>query len=1519
MSSNLISDKFIKFIDDFNKEKQTNYEFVQTIVSVKKIKWVLEFSGDKNLSNISCLNDFEQSIKQFINEKTNDLMKYFKNFKIVIRFLFTKLDNIQDESLWKELFQYLLNKIIKSQSKKGLFSILNSRNGYNYDIEILKIDFEKKICHIKITFNQYSSKCNEEELKSLIQGLDQLLKERYGSDLSLNIKEIKFLDVPEEKNNDKFFLTFDDIPKSYEQVKDLQPKKFWIKGYIQQVIKKETKNKQILFSFYLVDPKTKKDSILYRIFAEPNSKEYQKMEKCFQEGVLVEIFSSLNKIYNAKYKEDFNFKIENEYRIVNSTPFFLERIDDYPGKKRIEFHLHTKMSNLDATNSAKDYIDTAIRWGHEAIAFTDHHGLYAYPEIDNCTRKKPIKPILGVETDFIEEKPIFITNQEEHPKFEDFVLKKHNYVVFDIETTGFSECRDRIIEIAAVKIENGQITDKIFNELVNPKVKLNKNIIELTKIQDEDLENKPTIEEILPKFLEFIQGYVLVAHNLAFDIGFIKEKAKNLKIPFIEQPCIDTLRVSQRYFEKNLKYFSLKRVAKCFKIKTELEGSHHRALYDSTITALVLIEMFKRLEEQEIFYFYDLRGRIDGKFEISYHINILAKNQIGYKNLFHLVSHSLTKDFYRKPRLLKSNLEKYREGLLVGSGCAEGNVFQTALNKNDKELSEVISFYDYIEVQPIDSYKHIIYNLVGDNTEKGKIVIQETILKIINEAQKQNKIVIATGDVHYLNPYDKIYREIYINAKLVGGGLHNLSKYPTKYLPDNYFLTTQEMLDAFDFIEDQKLKEDLVINNTHLLNDQIEKIRIFPKKLFSLKDDNFAKNLNIPSIKIEMQNLIENKLQKLYGKKLHPFIQQRMEKELKSIIGDGKDKNINQNIAPIYFLAYLLTKESIGKGYPVGSRGSIGSSLIATILGITEVNPLKPHYFCPQCQYTVFPQMTPEQKESHEYKEYIQNQGSDLNDYSQITDILSGYDLPDINCPFCSVKFSKDGQDIPFETFLGFEGNKTPDIDLNFAGDYQPKAHEYMRELLGHDCVFRAGTIQTVAKQTAFGYVKGFIKEKELEDKIRNCEISRISNIIEGVKRSTGQHPGGIVVVPPNISVYEVTPIQFPANDIESNWKTTHFDYHSFENNLFKMDILGHDDPILIKFFMDYVEKNQDKFSFTSYQNIPVDDPNVYKLFSNEYIDKGQKIATIAIPEFGTTFVQKMLKDICEKNQKINFGILVKVSGLSHGTDVWLQNSQDILEKRGDFDYLKKSDLNISFNDIIGCRDDIMLYLIRKNVDPLKSFEIMELVRKGKQHSKPGEWEEMIESIKKETDIHDWYFESLGKIKYLFPKAHASAYVLMAVRIAWFKVHHPLLFYSGVLSTRLDQFDYDLMLKNQNEIDEKINTLLGKNIKQKNTTKEQSLINTLNIASEMLRRGFKFLPIDLNKSEAYEFVMYNNDSLIMPFITIDGLGEKAAKHLVEERKEKLFTQADFKKRAKLNKTISKKIIEELKLVEKLPL
>ncbi|MBP3059528.1 DNA polymerase III subunit alpha [Texas Phoenix palm phytoplasma] len=1522
---------------NFLKNRIIFFNFEMKICEFKSIElFVFEYLPKKY---------FEEKIYLFLDEITKLFLheySVFFNFKILIRknnFIssnnylnFDNIDNINinDETLiWNEKFYFILDLIIKQKKENKIFEI------FKYKIDY--VDFELKICEFfcdcdLIKYFVLPDYYVLNKIKKILKELQVILKEKYGVLFKFKIKDIKEIkdiektqnmnkvnikEIINKENNKIEYIDFNSIPITNDKIKEFRKKYsyFKIKGYIQQ--KEEyvvAKGRSILFSFYLLEPLEKKDSILYRKFFLAEEENLIHIRKNLKEGILVEIDSFVDKYEkNQEFYFSFNFDKKNSsykpYKIINSVPFQLKRMDNYKGKKRIEFHLHTKMSNLDAVTSAKDYIDTAIRWQHEAIAFTDHDGIYVYPEIYKHTKNKNIKPILGLEINFNEEKPVFITNQEDYPYFSDFNLKKNSYVVFDLETTGLSKNIDKIIELSAVKIENGKITDECFNQLINPEIDLSQKIIDLTGIQNDDLKNKPTIEKVFPKFLEFIEGYTLVAHNAFFDIGFLEEVSKKLNFNFNATPVIDTLNLARKHFNSVLKFFNLQKISKFFKIKNPLEGKSHRALFDSYSTGLIFLEMIKQLEEQNILTFYDLKGSLPFIIEQSYHVNILVKNQIGYKNLFSLLSDSLTKDFYKKPIVMKSNFVKNREGLLIGSGCFDGKVFNTALYQNDKDLSNVISFYDYIEVQPINAYKHIIFELSGNNKEYKIKIIQDTIMKIIKEAKRQNKIVIATGDVHYLSSYDKIYREVYINAKLIGGGLHRLSNYNHDNLPDNYFLTTQEMLDSFSFIEDEQLRQDLVINNTHLLNEKIEKINILPEKLFFLKDNAFSNNLNVPSIKKEIEFLIKEKTKSIYGEHMHPLVEKRIFFEFEKIIDKSNNSKSNPSIAPIYYLTYLLVKKSIEDGFPVGSRGSIGSSLIANILEITEVNPLKPHYRCSQCQYTVFPQMSEEEKKEKKYQNYINSKNIDKNDYNSIKGIFSGYDLPDMNCPFCFKKFIKDGQDIPFETFLGFEGNKTPDIDLNFSGNYQSKAHGYIKELLGSDYVFRAGTIQTVAKRNAFGYIKGFIKDKNLEDKIRFCEINRRTHFLEGVKRSTGQHPGGIVVVPNENSIFEITPVQFPANDITSSWKTTHFDYHSFENNLFKMDILGHDDPMLIKFFMDYVHKNPEKFPFNRYQDIPTDDPKVYRIFSQTV----KNISSLAIPEFGTKFVIDILKNIYKKEKKdFNFATLVKVSGLSHGTDVWIKNAQDVLKKQGDFEN-NTADKNISFDDIICCRDDIMNTLINRNVEKLKSFEIMEFVRKGKQHSNPKEWTFLVKEI--ENKVEEWYIKSLSKIKYLFPKAHAAAYVLMAVRIAWFKVNFPLLFYSGFFSTRVEQFDYELMITNDIEkINSKLSSLNKKNI----TAKEQNIFNTLLNASEMISRKFKFLPIDLNKSDAYNFIIEGDKCLIMPFISIDGLGKVLAENIVKEREKKLFTQKDFLARIKINKTILKKLKEEFKIIEKLP-
>lgn len=1144
---------------------------------------------------------------------------------------------------------------------------------------------------------------------------------------------------------------------------------------------------------------------------------------------------------------------------------------DNAKEKRIEFHLHTKMSNMDGITDVADYVDQAIKWGHKAIAFTDHDGLYAYPDIAKATKGKPIKPIYGVEVNYIDETAFKMAFGDR-----DIDLKTATYVVFDLETTGLSSERDKIIEISAVKIQNHQVTEQ-FSTFVNPEQKLSYFTTSLTTITDEDLVGAPKIDEALPKFLAFAKDAILVAHNASFDIGHIYANMARLSIDDIEFPVIDTLNIARYYYRDDLKRYNLKAVAKLFKVKLE---THHRAVDDALATANIFILMLADLYKKGITKHSDINRSIElanaWQCGFTTHMNLLVQNQVGYKNLFKIISDTLTDHFFEGPRLLKSVLEAHREGILVGSGCSHGEVFEMALNRSEEDLRRVISFYDYIEVQPPVSYRH----LKEDLGVEADFIIQSLIKKIIRVAKEMNKIVIATGDVHYLNESDAIYRDIYIRTKLVGGGTHDLARY--EVAPLQYLMTTDEMLEAFKFIGTE-LAYEIVVTNTNKLNNRIDAIQAFPKSLYSLRDDAFKDKLGIASIKDEIYRLVYQKAHQLYGEQIHPMVEKRIERELKNII--------ENEFGPIYYISYLLTKNSNDAGYLVGSRGSVGSSLVATLMGITEVNPLKPHYRCPNGDFTVF-------KMSEE--DIAQFGLTDLEKAFQIhfENVASGYDLSDQVCPQCGQKLHKDGHDIPFETFLGFNGDKVPDIDLNFSGEYQSKAHDYVRELLGESHTFRAGTIQTVAERNAFGYVKGFLEDKQITG-IRNAQVERLAKNIEGVKRSSGQHPGGIVVVPSEKEIFDVTPIQYPADDIEAGWKTTHFDYHSFEDNLLKLDILGHDDPTMIRFLMDYVKAHPEDFPFTEASEIPVDDPKVYELFANTTCigldpkDINSEVASFGIPELGTNFVRQMLTD----TKPSNFAGMVKISGLSHGTDVWLKNAQDlILNKKEEFQ-------GITFDQIIGCRDDIMVDLINFGMDPLKSFEIMEFVRKGKPSKDKEKWK-TYEELMMRNSVPKWYIWSCSQIKYMFPKAHATAYVLMAMRIAWFKVYKPILFYSAYFSKRADQFDYETMVLGPNAIRNRIKEIEGL---FNTTAKDESVLTVLQIALEMTLRGMKFLKVDIFQSEAVEFKIEGNH-LRMPFVSVDGLGTQVAYDIVDKRHEKTFTsREDVKNHTKINKTVFEKM------------
>ena len=1148
-------------------------------------------------------------------------------------------------------------------------------------------------------------------------------------------------------------------------------------------------------------------------------------------------------------------------------------------EKRVELHLHTNMSALDAICGVNDYVKMAISWGHKAIAFTDHDGVYSYHDIMAATKGKEIKPIYGVELGYVDEAKFNIAYTEK-----DIDLRNATYVVFDIETTGFSVTYDRIIQIAARKVLQGQVIET-YETFVNPGMPIPKRITEITSITNEMVEEALPIEDILPRFLEFVGDAILVAQNASFDVGHIYANMDRLNIPRKEFAVIDTMQLARNFYSNELKTFNLKSLARFFKVQQE---HHHLADDDTRVTTEIFLQMLQTLYKHNIYNYADINKSIylDEAYKHVFprHITLLVQNQVGYKNLFKILSDSLTNHYHNESRVLKSILDINREGILVGSSCVNGEVFEAALNKTEDELERVMAYYDYIEVQPPQIYACSVHKDQYDDVDYLGMA-KDTIKRIIRVAKKLGKIVVATGDVHYLNKEQKEFRDIYISAPQLGGGIHSLAN--CKETPPQHFRTTDEMLADFGFLGTE-LAHEIVVINTNKIADLIEDIVAFKTgkgSLYSPSDDEFKETLNVPSIQEDLIRLVYEKANRDYGNPLPQYIQDRLNKELRSIIDNG--------FSPVYYMSYLLVDKSNRDGYVVGSRGSVGSSFVATMMRITEVNPLAPHYYCPDCHFSAF-KFTEVEKEKYG----LTKEQAALNDILQ--SVGSGYDLPNMNCPCCGKPLKKDGQDIPFETFLGFSGDKIPDIDLNFSGKYQPRAHEYVRTLMGNEHAFRAGTVTTVAENTAFGYVRAHLERKGIEK--RKTEISRIAKNIEGVRRSTGQHPGGIVVVPRCKDIYDVTPIQYPADKIDNSWRTTHFDYHQFEENLLKLDILGHDDPTTLRFIFDYVEAHPEEFPFTTPQGIPVDDPVVYKMFNETAVlglkstDINCEVATFAIPEFGTRFTRQMLVDTLPKN----FSDLVKISGLSHGTDVWATNCQDLVLGTTEFG-------KIPFSEVIGCRDDIMVYLIEHGLEPKMAFDIMEYVRKGKaaKGENPAKWAKFVETMQ-EKNIPQWYYWSCERIKYMFPKAHAVAYVLMAVRIAWFKVYKPILFYSAFFSVRASQFEPEYMLAGIEAINRRISEI---NNMTKTTVKDEDLLTMYQVAVEMLKRGFKFLPVDINKSHATDFII-EGDALRLPFIAIPGLGEAVAIDILKRREEKPFTSiTDVNKRTRLNKTIFDKMMK----------
>ncbi|CQR47661.1 DNA polymerase III PolC-type [Paraliobacillus sp. PM-2] len=1082
-------------------------------------------------------------------------------------------------------------------------------------------------------------------------------------------------------------------------------------------------------------------------------------------------------------------------------------------QKRVELHAHTTMSQMDAVVSASKLIEQAAKWGHPAIAITDHAVAQSYPEAYSASQKHGVKVIYGVEANIVDDGVPIAYNEQ------DIDLSTATYVVFDVETTGLSAVYDTIIELAAVKVKDGNIVDR-FESFANPHHPLSQTTIDLTGITDDMVNNAPEVDEVLHDFHQWIGSDILVAHNASFDMGFLNQGFEKAGIAKSTNPVIDTLELA-RFLLPNLKNHRLNTLCKKFDIELT---QHHRAIYDAEATGYLLWKLIKEAKERNIdnhnqFNLHMGEGNAYQRAR-PFHVTLLAQNDVGLKNIYKLVSLAHIDYFYRVPRIPRSKLQAYREGVLVGSGCDKGELFETMMQKSQAEAEKVASFYDYIEVQPPANY----YPLIERELVQNEAQILDIIHNLVELAGKLNKPCVATGNVHYLEAQDKMYRKILIKSQS-GNPLSRQS------LPDVPFRTTDQMIECFSFLGDEKAQE-IVVTNTQTIANEINAIK-------PVKEDLYTPNID--GAEEEIREMSYNFARSIYGEALPEVVENRIEKELKSIIGHG--------FAVIYLISHKLVKKSLDDGYLVGSRGSVGSSLIATLTEITEVNPLPPHYVCPNCQY-------------HEF----------FTDGS----VGSGFDLPDKKCPQCGEEFRKDGQDIPFETFLGFKGDKVPDIDLNFSGEYQPKAHNYTKILFGEDKVYRAGTIGTVAEKTAYGYVKGYASDHQLQ--IKNVEVDRLVQGCTGVKRTTGQHPGGIIVVPDDKEIYDFTPIQYPADDRNSEWKTTHFDFHSIHDNLLKLDILGHDDPTVIRMLQD--------LSGIDPKTIPTDDDEVMKIFSGPEVlgvtseEIMCKTGTLGVPEFGTRFVRQMLEDTKPKT----FAELVIISGLSHGTDVWVGNAKDLID-----------DGICELPDVIGCRDDIMVYLMHKGLDASLAFKIMEFVRKGK-----GLQDEWIVEMKKH-DVPDWYIDSCKKIKYMFPKAHAAAYVLMAIRIAYFKVHHPILFYAAYFSVRADDFELDTMIKGGETIKKRMEEILTKG--HDASPKEKSLLTVLELSLEMNKRGFTFQKVDLYRSSATDFLVEGN-TLIPPFNAVDGLGTNAALNIVKAREQGEFlSKEDLRERSRISKTV----------------
>ena len=1201
-----------------------------------------------------------------------------------------------------------------------------------------------------------------------------------------------------------------------------------VKGKVIRVDKREIKNDKTIYIFDLTDFT---DTMTIKMFVRTD--QVAEISQEIKEGAFLKV-----KGLAMIDKFDGELTIGSLAGVMKMKDFTVARMD-LSLKKRVELHCHTKMSDMDGVSEVKDIVKRAYNWGHPAIAITDHGVVQSFPDAnhvwedlwraektkrmeagdENPDKNDFFKVIYGVEAYLVDDLKEAVMNCKGQSL-------DNTYVVFDLETTGFSSVKNSIIEFGAVKVRDGEVLDR-FSQFVNPQCPIPYEIEKLTGISDDMVMNARTIQEVLPEFLSFAKDCVLVAHNASFDMSFIQEKARkqNLEADFT---CIDTLGLSRALLPSQAKH-TLDAVAKTLKVSLE---NHHRAVDDAEATAEIFIKLMDMMKEKNVRTLQDMNALEEGSIEAvsklpSYHAIMLAKNNTGRVNLYTMISESHLTYYNKRPKIPKSLFLKHHEGVLIGSACEAGELYRALLSeKSETEIARLVNFYDYLEIQPVGNNEFMIESEKIHNVNSIED-IKNFNKQIVALGEKFNKPVVATCDVHFLDPEDEVYRRII----MAGKGFKDADSQAPLYLR-----TTEEMLSEFSYLGRDKAEE-VVITNTNKIADMIETMSpVRPDKCPPIIEDSDK----------TLTDICYNKAHEMYGDPLPQIVEDRLKKELDSIICNG--------FAVMYIIAQKLVWKSVEDGYLVGSRGSVGSSFVATMAGITEVNPLSPHYYCLKCHYNDF---TSEEVQAYAGK--------------------AGIDMPDKVCPVCGEKLQKDGFDIPFETFLGFKGDKEPDIDLNFSGEYQSKAHKYTEVIFGAGQTFRAGTIGTLADKTAFGYIKNYYEERGV--KKRMCEINRIVVGCTGIRRSTGQHPGGIVVLPVGENINSFTPVQHPANDMTTDTVTTHFDYHSIDHNLLKLDILGHDDPTMIRMLQDLTGIDP--------LQIPLDDPEVMSLFQSTkalgitpaQID-GCPVGSMGIPEFGTDFVIQMLLD----TKPQSFSDLVRISGLSHGTDVWLGNAQTLIEEG-----------KATISTAICTRDDIMSYLIHTGVESSLSFTIMESVRKGK-GLKPEMEKAMIEA-----GVPDWYIWSCKKIKYMFPKAHAAAYVMMAWRIAYCKINYPLAYYAAYFSIRASAFSYEIMCQGQSHLE----SMMADYKKRMDTLtqKEQASYKDMRIVQEMYARGYEFEPIDIFKAQSRLFQIM--DGKLMPSLSsIDGLGEKAADAIVEAAKDGAFlSKDDFRMRTKVSKTV----------------